>query len=252
MKKFLLAVIVSAMVFMPVFGQISTGEPHSSVIPRTGNRPQAGDFGIYIGGSVTQIMDLVDAIGDDSYNAWGLPIFNFKYYIYDELEFRCGFEFACKSTNEKYKFEDSSRGSAFESSNFTRFLPGVAYHFNKNNILDVYAGAQLPIGWTTSKVKTNAVYDGERYSEKVYQGAFVIGGGLFVGLQAFIADLPIAIGLECGFSGYINAGGIPKTTIISGGTKQVYYDGNEDIIRASRTEAHWGADAAITFSYYFH
>ena len=52
--------LVALMAVSTAFAQISTGEPHSSVIPRTGNRPQAGDLGMYIGASVTQIMDLVE------------------------------------------------------------------------------------------------------------------------------------------------------------------------------------------------
>ena len=66
------------------FAQISTGEPHSSVIPRTGNRPQAGDFGLYVGASVTQIIDFVklNKNKDFTENAfWALPAINLKYYF---------------------------------------------------------------------------------------------------------------------------------------------------------------------------
>ena len=47
-------VLVAMMAVSTAFAQISTGEINSSVIPRTGNRPQEGDFGMYIGASVTQ------------------------------------------------------------------------------------------------------------------------------------------------------------------------------------------------------
>ena len=58
MKKTSL-LLVALLAVSTAFAQISTGEPHSSVIPRTGNRPQAGDFGMYLGASVTQVIDLV-------------------------------------------------------------------------------------------------------------------------------------------------------------------------------------------------
>ena len=51
--------LVALMAVSTAFAQISTGEVNSSVIPRTGNRPQAGDFGLYLGASVTQVMDFI-------------------------------------------------------------------------------------------------------------------------------------------------------------------------------------------------
>ena len=48
MKK-LTFVLAALLAVSTAFAQISTGEPNSSVIPRTGNRPQAGDFGLYLG-----------------------------------------------------------------------------------------------------------------------------------------------------------------------------------------------------------
>lgn len=255
MKKILLAVMALFMLTLPSFAEISTGEPNSSVIPRTGNRPEQGDWGVYIGGSVTQIMDLVEAISDDSYFAWGLPLINLKYYVTDPLELRLGLQFAAKSTNDKATFNAegmSGTAKAFESQHYTRLTPGVAYHFSNKNILDVYAGAQLPIGWEVNKTSSKASVAGISASERVYSGTFVIGAGLFLGTQVFIADLPFAIGVEGGFTGLIKAGGVPKTTVIDGNTKQVYYNNNPAITKASKVNASWGLDAALTFSYFFH
>lgn len=247
MKKIFLTTVALLTMLLPTFGEISTGEPHSSVIPHTGNRPEKGDWGMYIGGSVTQIIELVDAIGNDEYNAWGLPLVNLKYYISDPLELRLGMQFACKSTNAKTTMDSGANGKAVENHNYTRFQPGIAYHFSNSNILDVYAGAQLPIGWEVDKNLTQGFADGYNYLHKERVGTFVIGGGLFLGLQVFIADLPFAIGVEGGFSGLIKAGGIPKTTIQDGTTKQVYYNHDTSIIKASRTEATWGGGCRYYF-----
>ena len=255
MKKTLTAVLVVLLSAASVMAQISTGEPNSSVIPRTGNRPQAGDFGIYLGGTVTQVMDLVDAIQTDNYNAWGLPVLNLKYYYTDNLEMRLGFEFACQTSGQDVttKIDDTNNAlvSTGTNHNFTRFFPGVAYHFNTNNLLDVYCGAQLPIGWDIDRTSSKASAMGVKTSQVDRTGKFVIGAGVFLGLQCFIADLPIAIGVETGFSGMVKCGGAPKTISDNGTTRSVYYDGNTSVKKHTMGEATWGADAALTFSYYF-
>ncbi len=249
MKKqlFLVAALMMAFI-MPAVAQISTGQPHATVIPRTGNRPQAGDWGLYLGGSVSQIIDLVEAVKDDKASYWALPVLNFKYYATDNFELRLGFEFDAQSSSSKLTYDGGDVSKTKTGHNYTRFLPGVAYHFNTDNLLDVYFGAQLPIGWDSQITKSST----EDFSTRNYTGTFVVGGGLFMGVQLFIADLPFAIGIEGGFSGMLRAGGNTKTTIVDGGDKQVYYNGNPDIIKASAVEANWGADGAITFSYYFH
>ena len=79
--------LVALMSVSVAFAQISTGEPNSSVIPRTGNRPQAGDFGMYLGVSVTQIMDLVELNKDEPFKNnifWALPMIDLKYYFTDK------------------------------------------------------------------------------------------------------------------------------------------------------------------------
>lgn len=145
MKKTSL-LLVALLAVSTAFAQISTGEPHSSVIPRTGNRPQAGDFGMYLGASVTQVIDLVKLNKNPSFGArafWALPAINLKYYFTDNFEGRIGFQFSCLNENTKVKDnnDDGTWDKNVRDVNYTRFLPGVAYHFNTNNILDVYLGA---------------------------------------------------------------------------------------------------------------
>ncbi|MCQ2347945.1 MAG: PorT family protein [Paludibacteraceae bacterium] len=265
MKKTFLTLLVAAMGVASAFAQLSTGEPNASVLPRTGNRPQAGDFGMYLGASVTQVMDLVEMNKDDAFGDnifWALPVVNIKYYMTDNWEFRLGFEFAAKATTEKDAAKDSKYGSYKESTNvnFTRFLPGFAYHFNTNNILDVYVGAQVPLGFNLNNESSTDVYDGKKYTNKFSQGAFVIGGGVFLGLQVFVADLPFAIGIEGGYSGHAKFENKGMTTINDNGSKYKYigrvegYHELEDYIEgksSSYMEGTWGADAAITFTYYF-
>lgn len=269
MKKITFSLLAMLLVVTSAMAQISTGEPNASVLPRTGNRPQAGDYGLYLGASVTQIMDLVklnDNIkaGDDRAFYWALPAFNIKYYATDNFEIRCGFEFAAQSKTDKTAYVKAEAGQNTNSTNrnFTRFFPGFAYHFNTKNILDVYLGAQVPIGFNTTDINTIQIRDGKKQQNKFHQGDFVIGGGLFFGLQVFVADLPFAIGIETGYSGQALLGnGNGKTTIVDDGKKYVYNGRVEgmseqkylpELKSSSHMEGTWHADAAITFTYFFH
>lgn len=249
-------VLVAMMAVSTAFAQISTGEINSSVIPRTGNRPQEGDFGMYIGASVTQIMDLVKLNQNKSAEFpdqvfWSLPAVNLKYYFTDNWEGRIGFQFGCQGATNKMRTKDYYYQHTRDI-NYTRFLPGVAYHFNTNNILDVYVGAQVPIGFNIDAEKTAV----DNVSRLVKDNKFVIGGGIFLGLQVFIADLPFAIGIEGGYSGQANISGGRRTINNNAGEIQIdaaLPDGqaDTDILTASHLDARWGADAALTFTYYF-
>ena len=92
----------------------------------------------------------------------------------------------------------------------------------------------------------------------------VIGGGVFLGLQVFVADLPFAIGIETGYSGVASIGTGDRTVTKTKGNDAQYTvnisgagDGGQDLKIGTDKgpNAHldgvWGADAALTFTYYF-
>lgn len=252
MKKSFL-ILCSLLMTTGVFAQLSTGEVNANVIPRTGNRPQAGDMGFYLGASVTQVMDLINYNknvkgGESGYGQWywALPAMNFKYYMTDNWEARIGLESSCYSKTTTSKMKDDKYSSS-TNYNYTRFLPGAAYHFNTNNILDVYVGAQVPIGFNVNSEK-NKMPSGRSTTS---QNAFVIGAGVFAGFQVFIADLPFAIGLELGYSGKATLGGASKTVTVVDGDRTVSV-GGVNFDKYTHASGTWGADAALTFSYYFH
>lgn len=247
--------LVALMAVSTAFAQISTGEVNSSVIPRTGNRPQAGDFGLYLGASVTQVMDFIKLNKDTKFTEnsfWALPAINLKYYFTDNWEGRLGFQFACKGTTDKLTPDGGDWEKTTSDVNYTRFLPGCAYHFNTKNILDVYLGAQMPIGFNLIQDK----YATDGYSKANKNNQFVIGAGIFFGLQIFVADLPFAIGIETGYSGTASFSAGDRTIVNNDGEKTVTLHhptlGNVDVTKSSYMEGRWGADAAITFTYYFH
>ncbi|MCR4918515.1 MAG: porin family protein [Prevotella sp.] len=181
MKKVLLLMAL-CLSFSMANAQISTGQNSSKVI-RTGNRAQAGDFGLYIGATT----DMFKKITDGNTKVEALPLINFKYMGTDKLEFRVGLEWWRSSETAESKGGDSNT-----TEKSYMLYPGVAYHVNNQNLLDVYFGAELPVGFGGKS---------EKYGdEKESASEFKIGLGAFVGLQAYIANLPLALGVEYGVS----------------------------------------------------
>lgn len=246
--------------------QISTGEP-SAVKIKTGNRPDKGTFGLYIGGG----MDFGSFINMEKQTPYVLPLVNLKYYFTDKLEGRIGLDFYRHDVNiggKKFTEATATDGESYKyvnnAGNGNAMLwPGIAYHFTKHNILDVYCGAELPIGLTSASSKlitgTNST------TTKVSSNAFNIGLGAFVGLQAFIGNLPLAIGLEYGLYGSYAFGLKTKhTSIDSDGNKKVWYQSNrsnqigtgqapgtDNFEKLHVGEGFMGNQLRLTLSYYF-
>lgn len=238
------------------FSQLSTRENTTSVF-KTGSRPQAGSYGVYIGPSFTEISDLVKSMEDEEGEvvARGIPLINVKYYSSDNFEYRIGLQFSGKSTKKSGadNSEDEYDIDIKESVSFNRITPGIAYHFSSSNLLDVYVGAFLPLGWDTYTNRT--LYDEDGHKTSKFSPLLGLGG--FIGLQAFVADLPVSIGFEYGLTGLVRFGKQYKHTLINDGKETVYYTETKDeqaIAQYSKlnySESSFGTDLRITFSYYF-
>lgn len=146
-KVFLTAALLCAF-SLASFAQLTTGEPSAKKI-RTGNRAQAGDFGLYIGFPINNYVDDIK-YGD----LVPFPIVNLKFFALDQLEVRASIDAKAYSQKAMGKLmtTDKKLGEGQSSGHFL-VLPGVAWHFAKSNIVDVYAGAELPIGWSGAKQK---------------------------------------------------------------------------------------------------
>ena len=187
--------------------QLSEGQPRSTTI-KTGNRPGAGDWGLYVGPSFSEVVDLINwakSVKKDEGIAIvrGLPLVNVKYYIKDNLEFRTGIQFY--NVVNKYVGTVGTDNVAAKnkySNALFRLSPALTYHFPTKNIVDVYMGGQLPFGFDIDK-DINELGDFKRNATR---NSFVIGIGAIVGLQVFVADLPFSIGLEYGLSGLLKCG----------------------------------------------
>lgn len=202
MKKLALLLCVALGSTMFANAQISTGESTAQTI-RTGNRAEKGDFGLYLGATST----IFKGIADSGTEIEALPLLNFKYMVNDKYELRLGFEWysTTKTTNvgDTYVDEDETEVDVYGHSSSVRstnvmFYPGFAYHFNRSNILDVYVGAELPIGGGAEAAKMKLNSDEAEDPDPTTQNRFEIGVGAFIGLQAYICNLPLAVGLEYG------------------------------------------------------
>lgn len=255
MKKFFLFIVLLAGFLTSGNAQITTGKSTSKVI-KTGNRAQAGDYGLYFGGTTNMFKNLVDK----NIEFTTLPLINFKYMYTDQMEFRLGLEFWKTKDKQKFEIEEgegeeketfNGAVKTLESRNY--LYPGVAYHFSTNNLLDVYVGGEMPIGWTRYGVYNDNGDNGYNNTSKT---TFDIGLGAFIGLQAYIANLPLAIGVEYGLSTMLHAGDKYKHEAKTGEEdEQVWYtktldDKNKyDKLKARKTEV--GSQVRFTLTYYF-
>jgi hypothetical protein len=255
MKKVFIIIALCACYHIQAVAQISEGATISRVI-RTGNRPESGTFGVFIGPSLADILDMADR-----QISWrGIPLINLKYYTSSQLEFRLGLQFYSTATKEKGTLTDASAttlNTRFKTS-YNRIMPGIAYHFSSKNILDVYLGVAIPLGYEIDN-RHSVTSSDFTYINKVKRTSFIIGAEAFIGLQCFIADLPLSLGLEYGLSGLYQFGQKYKHEIINNdgtGTQIVYTkDGNlvgsTPYSKLNSQKGEIGSDLRITISYYF-
>lgn len=229
--------------------QISTGETSSKVI-RTGNRAQAGNFGLYLGAT----SEIFKNIGASGTKFSAIPLINLKYMKTDQLEYRLGFEWYDKYTSENsFSGEDDEiKTSNTTSESKFMFYPGVAFHFSPKNLLDVYVGAELPIGFGTvgsHRYVTGNEEDELNSTDGHTAKVFRIGAGAFIGLQAYIANLPLALGVEYGVSTLYNH--YNQSTFEKDGYYLSEIVGTTGDPQKSATKWKLGNQVRLTLSYYF-
>ena len=94
MKKLVIAALALCMGFVTATAQITTGKSSAQVV-RTGNRAEAGNFGLYLGATADMFRNLVNI---DEAELKALPLINFKYMMNDNVEARLGLEWWTMST----------------------------------------------------------------------------------------------------------------------------------------------------------
>lgn len=211
-----------------------------------GTRPVAGNFGFYLGLEADQFNDLFDQATDVEE---AIPLINVRYYLQDDLVIRAGISMWKKSRKVEGEIDTNAvagnpylnGGQGFgatyeykEIDAYTLLHVGVEKHFKPSNILDGYVGIDLPFGYARGAYTDIRGVDGSSdYRQEIgTRLSFVYGAEIFVGANAFIADLPLAIGIELGIKGLGMRGDKFKTEYegsISGESYSgVFYTNNID------------------------
>lgn len=259
MKKTCLLLVIMALVSAaPAFAQLSKGEPSTQVF-KTGNRPGAGDFGLFFGGGVMTQQG----------EKFLMPIFNFKYFASDNLELRASLEVFRKGEKQEgtvvrngsimTQYETYHVTTGRMETTFLHLVPGLAHHFSKHNILDVYLGVEFPFGWENA-VNQYSTISGDAAPDagwsRTISSPFVVGVNALVGLQAFVGRLPLAIGFEYGLGSKAQFQGQTKYITTNADGKAISYykaQDDSDVTYTKLSNLNYYVDYLLRFtlSYYF-
>ncbi len=206
---------------------------------RIGARPVAGNFAFYIGMELDQFGDLFnDSVDVTS----AIPLINVRYYKSDDLVIRGGIVMWKKKRTLEGEIDTlavgptnlgatgpQGFGSFYEHKEveaYTLVHIGLEKHFKASNMIDGYVGASIPFGYSRGSEYTSHGADGTADFRKVTASRFslVYGIEMFVGVNMFIADLPLSIGTEVGIKGIGLTGNKFKHTV-EGSAAGVSYSG---------------------------
>lgn len=201
MKKLLfVAFLILAICQTKTFCQLSDRVNSPSTF-KVGTRPVMGNYGLFFGLAYNEIEYWFDH--DLTYN--GLPIVSLKYYKTDNNVWRIGFQTSTKNQITKGTVDPTVNGGTLtekkliDNTSRLTFYPGFEHHFTSSNIMDVYMGWLVPFGWNRSKfVNDNSYNTGNYDNYSRTRTSLTYGLEAFVGVQAFVADLPLAVGLDFG------------------------------------------------------
>jgi hypothetical protein len=239
--------------------QLSTRVNDSSVI-KVGTRPEQGDFAFYLSSSFQEIDQMVD----DDIEVTGIPLIHLRYYLSDDVALGLGIQTYKSKKFLSGRLPQDETGTINDISIESRYLvsPRIEYHFSDHNILDTYVGLEIPVGYEKDIVEFGEKYNlsGDYTNERSERTSFVYGYSIFAGFQAFIADLPMAIGLELGVRGFNHGDMTYKNTkeySINGVEhSQTYYTTDNNGYSAEYDELNYskfelGSDLRITLNYFF-
>ncbi len=243
MKKHLfLMMVVSIVGFNYSFAQLSKRE-NAETTEKLGARPVKGDM------AATFCLPIINGKDASLYNGNNLQsgaILTFKKYKKDDFVIRAGLRLYKDSKKSNGDIDEES-GSLLKSKQMKDskreyiLVPGIEKHFSKSNIFDVYTGADLYLGLGRNISINNIDYksgDKNYLTQTVNTTIFGLGG--VVGLNIFVAHLPISLGIEYGWNAKWVFGGKTKvkseTTVGSTSTSTKVYNQDTDPFGGSDME----------------
>jgi hypothetical protein len=234
---------------------------------KMGTRPVSGNMGFFLAVSADDITAYTDG-SDETVIESFLPLASIKYYQDDDLVFRIGINGKKEKVKRFGEIDPNVNGmgglilkeSLTRSSEYY-ITPAVEKHFLGTNILDPYVLVGLPLGYISEKVVSNESYQfGDKYNSTMTKKSIAYGLDLHIGLQAFVADLPLSFGVELGYSGLGFRGEkykhVEDNTIGGVSVNQTYYTFKDDKLNTKYSSLKSnsfssGGNIRFSVSYYF-
>jgi hypothetical protein len=212
MKKIYFTMLIVALLSFAnnSFAQLSTRTNDTSII-KLGGRPVAGDmafsfsypivkdgtFGLHLDKNLVQYNDYI----------------SYKYYLTDKLVLKLGLMFYKSRARTAGTTKDTAL-LGIEKNDFLvnqrqySIVPGVEKHFSVGNIFDIYVGGNLNLGFgKNSNISDVSFVNGDFNNYSAKRNTTLVGLGGVVGVNVFIANLPLSIGLKYNFNSDWTFGG---------------------------------------------
>lgn len=217
--------------------QLSTRENQDTRY-KFGGRPVEGDMALVFG------LTLNNTAFDDS--ARSIPTWNrlsrgnlltFKKFISNDVAVRAGLRLfrdsrSVKGTVDSTQFIPATLAE-FEYKESKReymLVPGIEKHFSNSNVFDVYMGGDLFLGFGRDRSVASYTFRQTANNDihKMTTPYTIVGLGGVVGFNVFVLDLPIALGVEYGWSAFWQLGNRTKHEVESGTDSYEYYTVGDD------------------------
>lgn len=220
--------------------QLSTRENQDTRY-KFGGRPVAGDYGLTFGitinnpsfgaypGDTTRSVSVWNRLGRGN-------LITGKKYISDDMAVRAGIRLTRNSRSVTGDIDSTAQLpnvlSAAESRMSTReymIAPGIEKHFSSSNIFDVYLAGDLFLGFGKDKsVSSTTNRAGATTATTMTTPYSIVGVGGIIGVNVFVLDLPISVGIEYGISAFWQLGDRTKVEVETPTTSYEYYTVSND------------------------
>ena len=199
---------------------------------RMGTRPTQGTFAFSLDYSYSDNEELTK--GDVAIESY-IPLINIKYYFKDDIVLTLGYQNFKKAKSYSGDIDPdkdpNNRTHAewheVEAKNYLKI--GAEKHFLVSNILDPYVAVGLPIGYMRESKGSSWETENTKGGDARSKFSFYYGFEVSVGVRAFVADLPLSLGVEFGMTGFGLLGDKYKVEGVDGnGDDYTYYTTDMD------------------------
>lgn len=220
--------------------QLSTRENQDTRY-KFGGRPVAGDYGLTFGWTINN-PSFGEYPGDStrSIAVWNAlsrgNLITGKKFVSDDVAYRAGIRLTRNSrsvsgdVDSTASLPNSLSAAEFRSSSREYMIvPGIEKHFSSSNIFDVYMAGDLFLGFGKDKtVSSTTNRAGETTATTMTTPYTIVGLGGIIGVNLFILDLPLSVGVEYGLSAFWLLGDRTKVEVETPSESYEYFTVSND------------------------